>query len=112
MTDVAEEEALVGAVDDEPDIEIAADRPEVLVLGLVEAVELQAGVGRIELKVEGRGLGGLLLVAGEFGEALGECVGDAEVHMSDGASSTNPVPVIVRLSDFRKRPCSALLASR
>jgi len=31
-------------------------------------------------QIEGRGLDGLLLLAGELGEAVGEGVGDAEVH--------------------------------
>ena len=55
-------------------------RPEVLVLRLVELVELHARVGRVHLQVEGRGLDGLLLVAGQPGEAVGEGVGDAEFH--------------------------------
>ena len=37
---------------------------------------------RVDLQIEGGRLGGLLLVAGQTGEAVGEGVGDAEVHVS------------------------------
>ena len=42
--------------------------------------KLMPGIGRIELQVERRRLDGLLLVAGQPGEAVGEGVGDAEIH--------------------------------
>ena len=44
-------------------------------------MELQSRPGRIQLKVKGRGLHGILLVTGELGEAVGEGVGNAEVHI-------------------------------
>jgi hypothetical protein len=47
-------------------------RPEIFVSDLSELVEAHAGLGRIELQVEGRGLDGLLLVAGQAREAVGE----------------------------------------
>jgi len=37
-------------------------------------------VNRVEQQVEGSRLGGLLLVADQAGDAVGESVGDAEVH--------------------------------
>ena len=43
------------------------------------------GIGRVELQVEGRRLDGLLLVAGQAGEAVGEGVGDEEVHDMSGS---------------------------
>lgn len=43
-------------------------------------MKTHAGIGRVDLQIEGGGLGGFLLVAGESGEAVGEGVGDAEVH--------------------------------
>ena len=55
-------------------------RPEILVLRLVELVEAHARIGRVELQVEGRRLDGLLLVAGQSGEAVGEGIGDAKFH--------------------------------
>jgi hypothetical protein len=68
-------------VDDQPDVAVDAHRPEVLVLRPVQLVELHPRVGGVELEVEGRGLHGLLLFAGQLGEAVGEGVGDAELHM-------------------------------
>jgi hypothetical protein len=69
-------------VNDQPDIAADPDRPEVFVLGLVELVELHAGIGRVHLQVKGRGLHGLLLVTGQSGEAVGKRVGDAEFHQN------------------------------
>ena len=80
MIDVAEQQAASRLVDDQPDVAADPHRPEVLVLRLVELVEAHAGIGRVELQVEGRRLDGLLLVAGQAGEAVGEGVGDAEFH--------------------------------
>ena len=80
VIDVAEQEARLAPVNDQPDVAADPHRPEVLVLRLVELVEAHAGIGRVELQVEGRRLDGLLLVAGQAGEAVGEGVGDAEFH--------------------------------
>ena len=80
VIDVAEKQACVSPVDDQPDVAADTDRPEVLVLCLVELVELHARVGRVHLQVKGRGLDGLLLLAGQSGEAVGKGVGDAEFH--------------------------------
>ena len=41
----------------------------------------QAIRGRVQLEVEGGGLGGLLLLRGQAGEAGGEAIGNAEVHL-------------------------------
>lgn len=80
MTHVAEEQARTRAVDDQPDLLVDPDRPEVLVPGAVQLVELHPGARGVELEIEGGGLDGLLLGAGELGEAGGEGVGNAEVH--------------------------------
>ena len=45
--------------------------------------KLHARAGRVHLQIEGRRLDGLLLLAGQLGEAVGEGVGDAEVHHVD-----------------------------
>jgi adenine-specific DNA-methyltransferase len=45
-----------------------------------KGVEAHAGIGRVELQVEGRRLHGLLLIPGQSGEAVSENVGDAEFH--------------------------------
>ncbi|MEQ9455144.1 MAG: hypothetical protein RLN76_11210 [Phycisphaeraceae bacterium] len=42
MVDVAEHQAVVGAVDDDADVEVDPDGPEVLVFGAIELVEAQA----------------------------------------------------------------------
>ena len=80
MIDVAEQQAAVRAVDDEAQIAAGAHGPEILVPRPVELVAAQAGVGRVELQVEGRGLDRLLFFPGEAGQAVGEGVGDAKVH--------------------------------
>ena len=51
-----------------------------LSLALSSLWKLMPGIGRVQLQVEGRRLDGLLLLAGQAGEAVGEGVGDAEVH--------------------------------
>lgn len=67
-------------MNDQPDIATDPYRPEVGILGAVELVKAHAGVGRVYLQIEGRGLDHLLLFAGQLGEAVGEGVGDAEFH--------------------------------
>ena len=69
-------------MDYEPDVPTDSYRPEVLVPRLVELVELHARVRWIDLEIEGRGLGGLLLVAHQPGEARCKRVGDSELHHS------------------------------
>ena len=71
---------------DQADVAADAHRPEVLVPRVIQLVEAQSGIGRIDLKVERRGLDRLLLVARQAGEAVGEGVGDAEVHRCDQPS--------------------------
>ena len=82
MIDVAEQKAALSLVDDQPNVTSGTNRPEVLVLGLVDLVQLHPGVDRIKLQVEGGRLGGLLLVAAQAGETVCEGVCDAEVHLS------------------------------
>ena len=50
------------------------------VFGLLQAVELQARLGRVELEVEGCCFDSLLLLPGQSGQTIGECVGDAKFH--------------------------------
>ncbi|MCY1379683.1 hypothetical protein D9M69_674240 [compost metagenome] len=52
-----------------------------LVLGLLDAVELQPRAGRVLLQVKRRDLDRLLFVGGQAREAVGEGVGDAELHI-------------------------------
>jgi hypothetical protein len=67
-------------VNDQPDIEAHAHRPEVGIFGFVELVELQAWLRRVQLEIEGCGLHSLLLFAVKLGEAVGKRIGDAEFH--------------------------------
>jgi len=87
MADIAEQETGFGAVQDEADVTGNSNGPEALVLSLVEFVKLEAGVGGIELQVEGRGFRGFLLVASETGQAFGEGIGDTEFHGQMDAST-------------------------
>ena len=80
VVDIAQHQAVTGLMDDHPNIAADAHRPEVFVFGLVELVETQAGIGRIHLQIEGRGLGQLLLFARQAGKAIGESVGNDELH--------------------------------
>ena len=50
------------------------------VLGLLDAVELQARINRVLLQIERGDLDCLLLIGSQAGQAVGEGVGDAELH--------------------------------
>jgi hypothetical protein len=80
VIDVAQEQAAGGLVDDQPDVSVHPDGPEVLVLRPVQLVELHPRAGRVELEVEGGRLDRLLLLTGQPGEAVRERVSDEEVH--------------------------------
>ena len=55
----------------QPDVSAYANRPEIVVLCLVELVELQTRMSRIHLKVKCGSLDSLLLLAIQLGEAVG-----------------------------------------
>ena len=61
MIDVAQQWPARRAMDDDADVSVDANGPEVLVFGFVEAMEAVAGVSRVHLEIEGGGLDGLLL---------------------------------------------------
>lgn len=54
--------------------------PEVRVFGAVQLVEGQAVRGRVQLKVESGSLGRPLLLRRQAAKAVGERVGDSEIH--------------------------------
>ena len=87
VIDVAEQEALRRAVHDKPQVEVDPHGPEVLVLRLVELVEAHAGGRGIHLQIERGRLDRLLLVAGQPCEAVGEGIGDSEIHYVSMLSS-------------------------
>src|SRR6266567_7053966 len=64
MIDVAEQQAVACLMNDQPDVAAGAHRPEVLVFGAVDSVEVHARLRWVELQVEGGGLDEFLLVAG------------------------------------------------
>ena len=80
MIDLTQHQGVLAAVDDDSDVSIHADRRKIRVLGLRQLVELQPGMCRIHLEVKSRGLSGLLLIPCQFGETVGEGVGNSEVH--------------------------------
>ena len=63
MTDIGEQQAAGGLVDDDADVAADADRPEIRVLGIVDAVELKSRPVRLGLKIEYRELDLLLFIA-------------------------------------------------
>jgi mRNA-degrading endonuclease RelE of RelBE toxin-antitoxin system len=65
---------------EEPKVPAHAHRPEVRVSRLGEPMKLHPGIGRVHLQIEGGGLDRLLLVDGEPRQAVGDGVGDAELH--------------------------------
>ena len=91
MIDVAEQEAGSGPMDDQPDVATDPNGPEVLVLRPVDLVQLQPRMRRVHLQVERRRLDGPLLVTGQLGQAVGEGVGDAELHQVYLDRHTDPV---------------------
>lgn len=52
-----------------------------LVLGLVNAVELQPWAGWVLLQVKRRDLDRLLFVGGQARQAVGESIGNSELHL-------------------------------
>jgi len=68
-------------VDDDAYVSADPHRPEIRILGLVDAMKLQAGTIRLRHQRERRQLRLLLLVVGELGEGGGEAVGEDGGHM-------------------------------
>lgn len=80
VVDIAEQKTRRRLVDDDPDVGIDPDRPEIGILRLVDAVELQSRSRRVELQVERSRLRGLLLLRIKPGKGGGERIGDAKFH--------------------------------
>ena len=80
MVDVAEHDAALDPMEDQTEVTAGTGRPEILVLDVVEPVALKAGIGRIDLQLEGGELGGFLLLTVEFVQAGLEAVGEEEWH--------------------------------
>ena len=80
MVDVAEHQAALDPMEDQPEVKAGTGRPEVFVFDVGEPMALQAWIGRVDLKFEGGELGGLLLLAVEFVQAGLEGVGEEKGH--------------------------------
>ena len=80
VIDVAEQEAVLGAVNDDADVRADAHGPEIFITGAVEPVELQTRARGIDLHIKGGRLDRFLLVTAQPSEAIGEGVGNAEFH--------------------------------
>ena len=80
VVDIGNEKALGRLVHDQADVAIDPGRPEIRVLAVVDAMQLQTGAAAVHLQVEHTRLHRLLVHAGEPVERRGEGVGDEEVH--------------------------------
>lgn len=80
MIDIAEQQTRIALVHDQSNVTADTHRPEVPVPHLVDAVKTHPRAGRVQLQIERGGLDGLLLLAGQARQAIGEGVGDAEFH--------------------------------
>ena len=80
VVDVAEQQTAFGSMHDQTDVEIDADGPEAVVAGFFQLVEVEAGMGGIDLQVEGGELCGFLFVIGQPRQAVGERIGEYYIH--------------------------------
>jgi hypothetical protein len=69
MIDVAEHDAALNPMEDQPDVTARASRPEVFVLDVVEPVAMQTRVGRIDLQFKRGELGSFFLFTTELIQA-------------------------------------------
>ena len=81
VIDVAEQEAVLCAVDDDADVRTDACRPEISITRPFEPVELQTRARGIHLHVKGGRLDRFLFVTVQ---TIGEGVGNAEFHRGSG----------------------------
>ena len=80
LPDIAEQEIGRRPVHNHAHALVDPNRPEILVPGPLHPMELQSRLRRIELQIERRRLRGPLLLAVQLCEALGKCLGYAELH--------------------------------
>jgi hypothetical protein len=81
VPDIADKQARRRPVHDQSDIVIDAHRPEIRVAGPIEPMETQTRIRQVQLQIKRRRLDRFLLRPIEPGEAGGEGIGDAEVHV-------------------------------
>jgi len=80
VSDITQQQSGICFMDDQPDIGIDADGPEVGIFRPIQPVKLHAWMGRVKLQVEGCGLDNFLFLTGQLSEAIRKGVGDAEFH--------------------------------
>ena len=80
MADVAQRHAGACSVDDDSEVQVNGDRPEIGVFRACDPVQTMARLDRIELQAKGGGLGRPLVLFGEPGRAGNEGIGYARLH--------------------------------
>ena len=85
MADIGEHDARCGPMHDQANVPVDPDGPEILILRPVELVKRETRRRRVQLQVEGGGLRGFLLVAGQPSQTVGKGVGELEHghHLQD-----------------------------
>ena len=81
VSDVATQQTEISLVNNQADIAIDANRPEILVPSPIEFVKLQSRIGWIQLQFKGSRLDRVLFVACQFGEAVRKRVGDSKLQI-------------------------------
>jgi hypothetical protein len=80
VLDITKQQAGGRSMDDQANVFIDANRPEIRVAGPFKPMEAQARARQVQLKIKRRRLDRLLLRPVQPGEARGEGIGDAEFH--------------------------------
>lgn len=78
---IAKEKARFRAMNDDAEIAVYANGPEVRILRPFEAMQLHPRTRRIQLQIERARLDGLLLLGRKADQTLRECIRDQEVHL-------------------------------
>ena len=80
VVDVAEQEVVARCVNNQSDVSIDPHRSEIGILRLIKLVELQAGLRRVDLKIERSRLGGFLFLVGQAIQTGCKDICDGELH--------------------------------
>ena len=65
----------------DPDVPIDANRPEILVLGLIQLMKAMPRIFRIHLHIKCSRFDYFLLIAGQLCQARGECICNSEFQI-------------------------------
>jgi hypothetical protein len=88
---IGHEQTVARPVNYEPNVAIDTRRPEIGVLALIDAVQLETVAGRVDLQIEDACLHSLLVHPGQAVERRGERVGDQEVHQKGVSMMSGPI---------------------